>query len=137
MIFPKPPLRAVITTRAYSTSILNAIVIELASDAPFNVMDNVKASINDVVSGYLMHPDINVVNHIDGVIFWTVMTLVFAKVYLSKMSWYVINHDTSLLNEHYVKQLYKFVDYSDINRQTRHVVFLVFYIFFKNVAYCS
>jgi hypothetical protein len=137
MIFPKPPLRAVITTRAYSTSILNAIVIELASDAPFNVMDNVKASINDVVSGYLMHPDINVVNHIDGVIFWTVMTLVFAKVYLSKMSWYVINRDTSLLNEHYVKQLYKFVDYSDINRQTRHVVFLVFYIFFKNVAYCS
>jgi len=137
MIFPKPPLRAVITTRAYSTSILNAIVIELASDAPFNVMDNVKASINDVVSGYLMHPDINVVNHIDGVIFWTVMTLVFAKVYLSKMSWYVINRDTSLLNEHYVKQLYKFVDYSDINRQTRHVVFLAFYIFFKNVAYCS
>jgi hypothetical protein len=137
MIFPKPPLRAVITTRAYSTSTLNAIVIELASDAPFNVMDNVKASINDVISGYLMHPDINVVNHIDGVIFWTVMTLVFAKVYLSKMSWYVINRDTSLLNEHYVKQLYKFVDYSDINRQTRHVVFLVFYIFFKNVAYCS
>jgi hypothetical protein len=137
MIFPKPPLRAVITTRAYSTSILNAIVIELASDAPFNVMDNVKASINDVISGYLMHPDINVINHIDGVIFWTVMTLVFAKVYLSKMSWYVINRDTSLLNEHYVKQLYKFVNYSDISRQTRHIVFLMFYIFFKNVAYCS
>lgn len=137
MIFPKPPLRAVITTRAYSTSILNAIVIELASDAPFNVIENTKASMNDIISGYLMHPDMNVINHIDGVVFWTVMTLVFSKIYLSKMSWYVINRDTSLLNEHYVKQLYKFVNYSDISRQTRHIVFLMFYIFFKNVAYCS
>ena len=136
MVLPKPPLRAVITTRAYSTSILNAIVIELASDAPFNVIENAKASMNDIVSGYLMHPDMTVVNHIDGVIFWTVMTLVFAKVYLSKMSWYVINRDTSLLNEHYVKQLYKFVNYSDITRQTRHIVFLMFYIFFKNVGHC-
>ena len=61
MIFPVP-VKTVIITRAYSTSILNSIAIELASDAPFNVIENIKASTNDIATGSLMHPDMTVIN---------------------------------------------------------------------------
>ena len=129
MIFPLP-VKTVIITRAYSTSILNSIAIELASDAPFNVIENIKATTNDVATGSLMHPDINVLNHFDGIVFWIGMTYVFIRIYLNKFELYIDD------NKH-VEQLYKFVEYKDISRQTKQFVFLVFYIFFKNVCHCT
>jgi len=142
MIFPVP-VKTVIITRAYSTSILNSIAIELASDAPFNVIENIKASTNDIATGSLMHPDMTVINHFDGVVFWLGMTYVFVKIYLTKFSLYVDENakEWSYTNEHIgekqVEQLYKFVEYDEISRQTKLFVFLVFYIFFKNVCHCT
>jgi len=129
MIFPLP-VKTVIITRAYSTSILNSIAIELASDAPFNVIENIKATTNDVATGSLMHPDMTILNHFDGIVFWIGMTYVFIRIYLNKFELYIDD------NKH-VEQLYKFVEYKEISRQTKQFVFLVFYIFFKNVYHCT
>jgi len=129
MIFPLP-VKTVIITRAYSTSILNSIAIELASDAPFNVIENIKATTNDVATGSLMHPDMTILNHFDGIVFWIGMTYVFIRIYLNKFELYIDD-------DKHVEQLYKFVEYKEISRQTKQFVFLVFYIFFKNVYHCT
>jgi hypothetical protein len=132
MIFPVP-VKTVIITRAYSTSILNSIAIELASDAPFNVIENIKATTNDVATGSLMHPDITILNHFDGIVFWMGMTYVFIRIYLNKYELFIDDNN----NDKHVEQLYKFVEYQEISRQTKQFVFLVFYIFFKNVCHCT
>jgi hypothetical protein len=94
------------------------------------VIENIKATTNDVATGSLMHPDMTILNHFDGIVFWIGMTYVFIRIYLNKFELYIDD------NKH-VEQLYKFVEYKEISRQTKQFVFLVFYIFFKNVCHCT
>ena len=141
MKLPVPvPVKTVLVTRAYSTSMLNAIVIELASDAPSNIMTNLKDSADDILSGSLMHPDFRVVSHIDGLVFWVAFSYMFIYLYFQNKytkKGYGHEYTGSIVYIRSVEYLYKFIEYNQINRQTKIVVFMVFYIFFKNVSHCT
>jgi hypothetical protein len=117
-------IKDILIARAYYSTAFRTVSNEIVLDAPTNLSNSVSQDQDYKVHFGLFDLDqINsVIHHFDKLIIWTSIT---SACYL-----YIVYE---LENFKKMEKINELIDYSSIRKQTSIIVFIIMFIFFKNV----
>ena len=117
-----------LTTRAYYSSAVNTLSNELSIDTPYSIIVTIRDTTNvmqcNSVSSWIMTENFqHIIHNFDNLLF------------LSSIIILCIGIDRAdYKSDSIVNKLYGFIDYNTIQKQTKTVIFVIIFIFFKNVS---
>jgi hypothetical protein len=121
-------LKDVMIARAYYSSALNSLSNELLFDAPYNMINSIKDSSQDITynpNDFLKSEKITIaMHHFDQFLLWSCICIFCLGVYSVELKYKNIKS---------VEKLYSFIDYKNIRRHTTQFIFVLSFILFKNM----
>lgn len=113
----KVSIKNIIITRIYYSSTLKSITDNIAIDGPINIITNLYKSKDPINENKN-----EIIYQYDNILLWFCITLFCYGIYMAEKT-----------NYNHYKKLQNFINYKKIYRQTSQLVFIIIFIFCKNI----